>query len=219
MYREAQNFFMNELDRRASDAGQQVSSTAGHLRKIAEELRTDDLSRPAAQLADRGAQTLEDIGRYLAQSKGDKLLADAERFGRQRPWVLASAGVALGLAGSRMLKASAARRAHDHEDGGSHDSVSAGLPTYPSSSASSYKSSAASNYGTTGMPVSSDAAPGKAASQGASPSKSSAASNYGTTGMPVSSDAAPGKAASQGASPSTISKSSEVDRLMRGDGS
>ncbi len=150
---------MNELDRRASDAGQQVTSTAGHLRKIAEELRGDDLSRPAAQLADRGAQTLEDIGRYLAQSKGDKLLADAERFGRQRPWVLASAGVALGLAGSRMLKASAARRAYNEEYDGVGDSRSTGMSDLP-------------NYGTRGVAVGSDAATSNPASRGVSPSVS-----------------------------------------------
>ncbi len=123
MYREAKGFLTGELERRANDAGRQVTSTAGHLRTIADQLRGDDFGRGAAGFADRGADTLERFGQYLEDSSAEQLLGDAERFGQERPWAIIAAGVALGLAGSRMIKASASQRYRGDPDGGSYSGV------------------------------------------------------------------------------------------------
>lgn len=101
---------MGQLDTRSSDVGTRVLATASSVKRIASELRSDDLSHGAASLADRGAAALEKIGTYLDRSSGDTLVRDAERFGRERPWAVATTGIVLGLVGSRMLKASAADR-------------------------------------------------------------------------------------------------------------
>ncbi|GAC1313514.1 MAG: hypothetical protein NVS2B3_15330 [Vulcanimicrobiaceae bacterium] len=101
---------MGQLDSRASEIGTRVLATASSMKRIADELRSDELSHSAASLADRGAQTLERVGTYLNASNGDTLVRDAERFGREQPWAIATTGIVLGLVGSRMLKASAASR-------------------------------------------------------------------------------------------------------------
>ena len=114
---------MGQLDSRASDVGTRVLATASSMKKIADELRSDELSHGAASLADRGAETLQRIGTYLSDSNGDVLVRDAERFGREQPWAIATTGVVLGLVGSRMLKASAASRHRDeYLSSGSYDS-------------------------------------------------------------------------------------------------
>jgi hypothetical protein len=83
------------------------------LRRIAVELRGDDLGRAIANLADVGVVNLERVGTYLTDSSGARLMTDAERFGRERPLALAASGLILGIVGSRMIKASATRRRHD----------------------------------------------------------------------------------------------------------
>ncbi len=112
MYRQAKGFVSDEVDRRSTAAGQQISSTADHMKSIADQLRGDDFGRPAARYVDQGAAALEQFGQYLRDSDSDRLMTDAESFGRQRPWAVIVAGLAVGLAASRMLKASGAQ----HED-------------------------------------------------------------------------------------------------------
>lgn len=104
---------MGQLDSRSSDVGTRVLATATSMKKVADDLRSDQLSHGAASLADRGAATLERVGHYLDRSDGETLVRDAERFGRERPWAVATTGILLGLVGSRMLKASAAARHYD----------------------------------------------------------------------------------------------------------
>jgi hypothetical protein len=110
---------MAQLDTRSSEVGTRVLATASSVKRIADELRSDELSHGAAALADRGAETLERIGSYLGKSNGDMLVRDAERFGREQPWAIATTGIVLGLVGSRMLKASAVSRHRDEMRGSS----------------------------------------------------------------------------------------------------
>ncbi len=104
---------MGQLDSRASDVGSRVLATAASVKRIADEMRSDELSHGAASLADKGAETLERVGNYLNGTSGDTLVRDAERFGREQPWAIATTGLVLGLVGSRMLKAAAASRHRD----------------------------------------------------------------------------------------------------------
>jgi hypothetical protein len=55
-----------------------------------------------AKLADHA----ERVGSYLKESDADRLLGDAEDFGRRKPAAAAAIGIVVGLAASRFLKAS-----------------------------------------------------------------------------------------------------------------
>lgn len=107
---------MGQLETGSAAAGERVLKTAATLKRIAVDLRADDLGRGAAPLADRGVERLERLGTYLSKSDGTRLVADAERIGRERPWTVATSGLVLGFLGSRMLKASAARRGDGRDD-------------------------------------------------------------------------------------------------------
>jgi ElaB/YqjD/DUF883 family membrane-anchored ribosome-binding protein len=98
-----------QLDTRTTDAGGQVRNVARALRRSGEELRGQGNDQ-AAQITDGAAQRVESLGDYLERVDGDQLLRDAERFARQRPWLLAGMGLVAGLVASRVMKASSERR-------------------------------------------------------------------------------------------------------------
>jgi hypothetical protein len=101
-----------ELGNRSTQAGEQVSSTADALRRVGEELRSEQKDGPA-RLAEQAADRAERVGRYLTETDGEGILRDLEQFARRRPWLLAVTGAAAGFLASRFVKASASR------DGGS----------------------------------------------------------------------------------------------------
>lgn len=113
----SKTFLSRQLDDRSTQLGRQVSSTAGDLRTIGDQLRQSETSAAAAGLADRGAEFVERIGTYLQDSDSDRLIADLEDFARERPWAVASAALVLGFAASRVLKSSSSKRyrAYDSE--------------------------------------------------------------------------------------------------------
>jgi hypothetical protein len=99
----------DQVGRRTTQAGEQALGTAGDMRSISEELRRQGKDGPA-RLAERGADQVERAGTYLRDADADALLSDIERFGRQRPWAIAAAGLAIGIVAGRALKASSSRR-------------------------------------------------------------------------------------------------------------
>jgi ElaB/YqjD/DUF883 family membrane-anchored ribosome-binding protein len=106
---QAKSKVREQVDQRSSDLGQKASSTAEDLRGVAEHLRSQGKDQPA-QLAEKAAGRVEGVGSYLQRSDGERILRDAEDFGRQRPWAVVAGGLALGLAASRFLKASSSER-------------------------------------------------------------------------------------------------------------
>ena len=94
-----------QLDSRSTQAGEQVSATADALRRVSGQLREEGNSTPA-QYAERAAEPVERLGRYLTQSDGDRILRDAEQFARQRPWIAVLGGATLGFFVARFIKAS-----------------------------------------------------------------------------------------------------------------
>ena len=82
------------------------------MRSVGEHLRSEGKDKPA-ELADKAATRVAELGDYLKRSDGDALLRDAERFGRERPWAVMAGGLVLGIAASRFLKASSSRRYQD----------------------------------------------------------------------------------------------------------
>jgi len=104
-----QNTLQEQVDQRTKQAGEQVSSTAGDLRSVGEELRKQGKDGPA-KIADRAAEQTEKVGSYLSGTGPDQMLRDVEDFGRQRPWALLGGGLALGAVAARFLKASSRNR-------------------------------------------------------------------------------------------------------------
>src|SRR4051794_12244134 len=99
----------DEVDRRSTEAGEQAISVADAIRQASQQLReqgNDQAAKPMDQAADR----LESAGRWLRESDGERILRDAEDFGRRNPLAVAAGGLAIGFALSRLLKASSSDR-------------------------------------------------------------------------------------------------------------
>ena len=100
------------LDRRTTDVGGEARTAAHAMRQTSAQMRTqgDSGSAQVAHLMDAAANQVEQLGRYLERTSGDRLLHDAEDFARRRPWMVAGIGLLAGIAASRFLKASSERR-------------------------------------------------------------------------------------------------------------
>ena len=103
-----------EVDTRSTQAGEQAATVAQDVRSVGEHLRGEGKDKPA-ELADKAAERVAQIGDYLKRSDGDAILRDAERLGREKPWAVMAGGIALGIAASRFLKASSSRRYQEME--------------------------------------------------------------------------------------------------------
>ena len=111
---QARDRVREQVDTRSTQAGQQAESVANDVRSVGEHLRAEGKDKPA-ELADKAAARVADLGDYLKRSDGDAILRDAERLGRDKPWAVMAGGVVLGIAASRFLKASSSRRYHEQE--------------------------------------------------------------------------------------------------------
>jgi len=109
-----QDSVRQQVDTRSTQAGEQVGSVGEAMRDMGEQLRSQGNDLPA-QLAQQAADRAEQLGRYLRDADADRILSDVEDFGRRQPWVMAAAGLALGVAAARFIKASGRRR---YESGG-----------------------------------------------------------------------------------------------------
>jgi hypothetical protein len=98
-----------QVDQRSTQAGEQLRSSAEALRQTSERLSEQGQDGPA-QAAQRLAKHAERAGGYLADADADRILGDAEDFGRQRPMAVAGIGLFMGFAASRLLKASSRSR-------------------------------------------------------------------------------------------------------------
>jgi hypothetical protein len=98
-----------QLDQRTSQVAAQINEQAADLRTVGQTLREQGKDGPA-KATDQLARYAERIGGYLQEKDSARLLADAEAYGRRQPWATAAAGLALGFAASRLLKASSGRR-------------------------------------------------------------------------------------------------------------
>jgi len=110
---QARDQLRTQIDQRSSQAGERVSSQAGDLRSVGEQLRQQGKEQPA-KLADQAADRLERAGGWLTESDADRILGDVEDFARKNPWAVMAGGLALGFAASRMLKASSTQRYESH---------------------------------------------------------------------------------------------------------
>jgi hypothetical protein len=106
---QVQDKLREQIDQRSTQAAEQINTQASDLRSVSGALRKEGKDG-SADAADRLAGYAEKVGGYLHEKDSHGLLADAEDFGRQRPWAAVAGGLVLGLAASRFLKASSGRR-------------------------------------------------------------------------------------------------------------
>jgi hypothetical protein len=106
---QARGRLSEQVDQRSTQAGKRIGETASDVRTIAEQLRNQGNEAPA-NLAEQVAGQVERVGDYLKDASGDRILRDVEDFARRQPMLVTAAGVALGFAASRFLKASSSRR-------------------------------------------------------------------------------------------------------------
>jgi hypothetical protein len=127
----------DQVDQRSTEAGERIAGTAGDVRSIAQELRNQGKDTPA-NLAEQLAGQADRVGDYLKGASGDRILRDVEDFARRQPMLVAAAGLALGFAASRFLKASSGRRYESgygsSGDGGSRRAYTSPYDTRTSSS-------------------------------------------------------------------------------------
>jgi ElaB/YqjD/DUF883 family membrane-anchored ribosome-binding protein len=109
----ARSTLRDQVDSRSTQAGEQISQQAGDLRTLSQELRNQGKDGPA-KLAEQAADRAEKVGGYLSRSDSDRILRDAEEFGRSKPWAVIAGGLAVGFIASRFLKASSSDRYHGH---------------------------------------------------------------------------------------------------------
>jgi gas vesicle protein len=107
-----------EIDRRSSEAGQQVKTTADDIRSVGEQLRSQGKEGPA-KIAEQAADRAQRLGGYLEDSDSDRILRDVEDFARRQPWAVVAGGVVLGFAAARFLKASSSERYRQQQGSGS----------------------------------------------------------------------------------------------------
>ena len=100
---------VEQVDQRSTQAGTQVSTVAGDVRSVGEELRRQGKDGPA-KLADQAADRADLLGSYLQESDAERILRDVEDLGRRQPWAVVAGGLALGFVASRFLKASSRDR-------------------------------------------------------------------------------------------------------------
>ena len=129
---EARGRATEQVDQRSTQAGEQVSTVAGDVRSVGDELRRQGKEGPA-KLADQAADRADRLGSYLQESDADRILRDVEDFGRRQPWAVVAGGLALGFLASRVLKASSRDR---------YESFSAGNGAKARSAAPATQSSA-----------------------------------------------------------------------------
>jgi hypothetical protein len=104
----------SQVDQRSTQAGNQAQVLADTLRQTASQLRAEGDQQKAryAGIADQGADRLERVGGYLTGADADQILGKVEDVARRQPWLIAGAGLLVGVAAARVMKASSSQRYH-----------------------------------------------------------------------------------------------------------
>jgi hypothetical protein len=156
---QARGRISEQVDQRSTQAGERIAGTASDVRSIADELRNQGKDAPAT-VAEQVANQADRVGDYLKGASGDRLLRDVEDFARRQPMLVAAAGLALGFAASRFLKASSSRRYESSSSyqsyGGGYDRTYATSPYDTRTYGTETPYGTETSYGTTGTAYETD---------------------------------------------------------------
>jgi hypothetical protein len=143
---QARGRMSEQVDQRSTQAGERIAGTASDVRSIAQELRNQGKDAPA-NLAEQVAGQADRVGDYLKGASGDRILRDVEDFARHQPMLVAAAGLALGFAASRFLKASSSRRYQSGYQGDGDGNYDRTYATSPYDTRTSYETGTSSTTG------------------------------------------------------------------------
>lgn len=156
---QAKGQIRDQVDQRSTQAGEQVLTTTEAIRQASSSLRDKGQDGPA-RFVDQAADRLESAGSWLKDSDGDRILSDAEDFGRRNTWAVVAGGVAIGVVLSRVLKASSSERYESRGAARSRDRSLPATTTPRQSIGAAGTGTVGSSFGTTGT------GPGRTASLG-----------------------------------------------------
>jgi len=121
---QAKGFARRQWDTRNGDWGNRIQSVSEDLRSAGVHMR-DRGNDAGANLIDTVAERTERLGHYVKQADSERLLDDIESFGRRQPWAIATVGLLLGFAASRLIKTSSSRRYSRRSENGGYPQVMA----------------------------------------------------------------------------------------------
>jgi ElaB/YqjD/DUF883 family membrane-anchored ribosome-binding protein len=123
----AGRYVREQVETRAVQAGAELQAIAHALQRSGHSLHADgnDVSARAVETV---TERVHGVATYLGGTSGDRMLHDVESFGRRRPWAMIGAGVALGFAASRFLKASSRNRYETARRPGGYPAYGVGAP-------------------------------------------------------------------------------------------
>jgi hypothetical protein len=98
-----------EVESRSTQVGEQSKVAGETLRQAGNSLREEG-NESLAGLFDSLAGRVDNVGRYFADTDGDRLLRDVEQLARRKPWAAGGIAAVAGFLASRILKASSSRR-------------------------------------------------------------------------------------------------------------
>jgi ElaB/YqjD/DUF883 family membrane-anchored ribosome-binding protein len=96
-----------QVDEKSTQVGQQIGAQGEALEGVAGELRKQGKDGPA-KVAEQAAEKVKDVGDYLEQADGEKLVQAAQDVARENPAAAAAVGAAAGFVAGRVIKASSA---------------------------------------------------------------------------------------------------------------
>jgi ElaB/YqjD/DUF883 family membrane-anchored ribosome-binding protein len=105
----AARYVREQTETRGQQVATELQHVAGALRRSSHALHADGHTQ-AGQSIEMVTDRIEGLRRYLGGTGGDQMLRDLESFGRRKPWGMIGLGMGVGIAASRVLKASSSRR-------------------------------------------------------------------------------------------------------------
>lgn len=94
----------DEVDRRRTELGTGARRIADATRQTSRDLRDEGKDLPA-MLIDQASTGIDRAAAYLEENDAEQVMRDLRDAGRRWPWLFAAAGVAVGFAASRLIKA------------------------------------------------------------------------------------------------------------------
>ena len=110
---QSRTFFDHQADHVTTLMGNRVGSVAEGLRRVTTQLTDETNGDPTGGLIDRAAGYADAIAKYLHDTDGERLLADAEKLAERNPILAAGTALLVGLTVSRFFKTSSTSRRGD----------------------------------------------------------------------------------------------------------